>query len=149
MGVKQLKHLAQLTLLVMRASTIVFDSIKSWREIRDRRITERVLSYGARGTETAFALEALVTELEGGYRAQLFPTGASRNCIYYYGLRPKWWACFYLLILSMNPYVNSPCFLEPNNITYSFLKTDGSDFEQKIQENTQLIFVESPGSLLL
>lgn len=60
---------------VMRASTIVFDSIKSWRDVRDRRATERVLSYGARGTETAFALEALVTELEGGHRAQLFPTG--------------------------------------------------------------------------
>ncbi|EPT0562166.1 PLP-dependent transferase, partial [Escherichia coli] len=60
---------------VMRASTIIFDSIATWRDARSRRETERLLSYGARGTETAFALEELVTELEGGYRAQLFPTG--------------------------------------------------------------------------
>ncbi len=70
-----LQHQGPINPPVMRASTIVFDSIKSWRDVRDRRATERVLSYGARGTETAFALESLVTELEGGYRAQLFPTG--------------------------------------------------------------------------
>ncbi len=135
---------------VMRASTIVFDSIKSWREIRDRRITERVLSYGARGTETAFALEALVTELE---------RWLSSTALSYRGLAA--------IAFTIMGYARSgghvlfadsvyepvrkiaSAFLEPNNITYSFLKTDGSDFEQKIQENTQLIFVESPGSLLL
>ncbi|EIZ2109823.1 PLP-dependent transferase [Salmonella enterica] len=61
-------------LSVMRARTIIFDSIATWRDARSRRETERLLSYGARGTETAFALEELVTGLQGGYRAQLFPS---------------------------------------------------------------------------
>ncbi|HGM9785447.1 TPA: cystathionine beta-lyase [Proteus mirabilis] len=133
---------------VMRASTIVFDSIKSWREIRDRRITERVLSYGARGTETAFALEALVTELEGGYRAQLFPTGLAAIAFTIMGYARSGGHVLFADSVYEPVRKIASAFLEPNNITYSFFKTDGSDFEQKIQENTQLIFVESPGSLL-
>ncbi|MGL4860565.1 MAG: PLP-dependent transferase [Enterobacteriaceae bacterium] len=42
----------------MRASTILFDSLENWRSVRQRRASERQLSYGARGTETAFALES-------------------------------------------------------------------------------------------
>lgn len=46
---------------VMRASTILFESLEIWRDVRKRRENERLLSYGARGTDNAFALEQLVT----------------------------------------------------------------------------------------
>lgn len=61
--------------VVMRASTILFKDYDTWQKYRKLRATDRVLSYGARGTTTNFELEKLVCELEGGYRAQLFPTG--------------------------------------------------------------------------
>ena len=43
--------------------------------MRARRASERLFTYGARGNPTAFALEDMVTELEGGYRTRLFPSG--------------------------------------------------------------------------
>ena len=55
--------------VVMRASTILFKDYDTWQKYRKLRATDRVLSYGARGTTTNFELEKLVCELEGGYRA--------------------------------------------------------------------------------
>ena len=60
---------------VTRASTYVFDSVAQWRETRQRRAQERVASYGARGTDSTYALEDALVLLEGGYRAKVFPTG--------------------------------------------------------------------------
>ncbi|WP_260282389.1 cystathionine beta-lyase [Proteus terrae] len=147
-GRQEIKTSGPINPPVMRASTIVFDSIKSWRDVRDRRATERVLSYGARGTETAFALEALVTELEGGYRAQLFPTGLAAIAVTIMGYARSGGHVLFADSVYEPVRKIASAFLEPNNIAYSFFKTDGSDFEQKIQQNTQLIFVESPGLLL-
>lgn len=60
---------------VSRASTYVFESVAQWREVRERRNTERLPSYGARGTDSTFALEDALIELEGGYRAKAYCTG--------------------------------------------------------------------------
>ncbi|WP_239687973.1 PLP-dependent transferase, partial [Pseudomonas asplenii] len=60
---------------VTRLSTVLFDNVAQMRDARRRRDHEQVLSYGARGNPTAFALEDLVSELEGGYRTRLFGTG--------------------------------------------------------------------------
>ena len=69
---------------VVRASTVLFDSVAQQREMRARRDTERLFTYGARGNPTNFALEDMVTMLEGGYRTRLFPSGlaaaAMRAC---------------------------------------------------------------------
>lgn len=51
---------------VTRLSTVLFDNLAQMRDARARRDHERVLSYGARGNPTAFALEDLVTEAGGG-----------------------------------------------------------------------------------
>lgn len=41
---------------IMRASTILFKDHDTWQKYRELRKTERVLSYGARGTTTNFEL---------------------------------------------------------------------------------------------
>ncbi|SQI38664.1 Cystathionine beta-lyase [Leminorella richardii] len=133
---------------VMRASTIVFDSITTWRDARKRRETERLLSYGARGTETAFALEELVTELEGGYRAQLFPTGLAAIAVTIMGYARAGGHVLFADSVYEPVRKIAKSFLTPNNISYDFFKTDGSDFESKLRPDTQLVFAESPGSLL-
>ena len=48
--------------VVMRASTILFKDYDTWQKYRKLRATDRVLSYGARGTTTNFELEKLVCE---------------------------------------------------------------------------------------
>ncbi|EIE6438164.1 cystathionine beta-lyase [Salmonella enterica] len=133
---------------VMRASTIIFDSIATWRDARSRRETERLLSYGARGTETAFALEELVTELEGGYRAQLFPTGLAAIAVTTMSYAHAGGHVLFADSIYEPVRKIASSFLAPNNISYDFFKTNGSDFESKLRPETQLVFAESPGSLL-
>jgi cystathionine beta-lyase len=133
---------------VMRASTIIFDNLASWRDVRDRRANERLLSYGARGTETTFELESLITELEGGYRAQVFPTGLAAIAVTVLGYARA--GGHVLFADSVYEPVRKICssILTPNNISFDFFKADCSDFEQKLRPETQLVFVESPGSLI-
>ena len=133
---------------VSRMSTVLFDSLDDLRDARSRRDSERVLSYGARGNPTAFALEDLVTELEGGYRTRLFGTGlaaVAQTFLAY--LRPG----DHVLITDA---VYSPVrqvaeqFLKPFGIQYSYFSADGSGLEQLLQANTKMVYAEIPGSLL-
>jgi cystathionine beta-lyase len=133
---------------VSRMSTVLFDSLHEMRDARKRRDSERVLSYGARGNPTAFELEDLVTELEGGYRTRLFGTGlaaVAQTFLAY--LRPG----DHVLITDA---VYSPVrqvaeeFLAPFGIEYSFFAADGSGIEGLLQANTKMVYAEVPGSLL-
>ncbi|MEO6677591.1 MAG: cystathionine beta-lyase [Pseudomonas sp.] len=133
---------------VTRLSTVLFDNLAQMRDARSRRDHERVLSYGARGNPTAFALEDLVTELEGGYRTRLFGTGlaaVAQTFLAY--LRPG----DHVLITDA---VYSPVrrlareFLQPFGIEVSYFAPDASDLAAKLQTNTKMVYTEVPGSLL-
>lgn len=133
---------------VTRLSTVLFDNLAQMRDARARRDSERVLSYGARGNPTAFALEDLVTELEGGYRTRLFGTGlAAISQTFLTYLRPG----DHVLITDA---VYSPVrrlaqeFLEPFGIQVSYFAPDGSDVQAQLRANTKMIYTEVPGSLL-
>ncbi|MFJ3521155.1 cystathionine beta-lyase [Pseudomonas sp. NPDC090203] len=133
---------------VSRMSTVLFDSLRDMREARKRRDTERVLTYGARGNPTAFELEDLVTELEGGYRTRLFSTGLGAVAqVFLSYLRPG----DHILITDA---VYSPVrqvaeeFLKPFGIQYSYFNADGSGLQERLQANTRMVYAEVPGSLL-
>ena len=133
---------------VMRASTVLFDTIATWRDTRARRDDERLLSYGTRGTQTAFALEEALVALEGGYRAQLFPTGLAAIAMVFVA---------YLrsgdhVLVSDAVYwpVRKLCddFLAANGIEFTYYAADGSDLEAKLKPNTRMVYAECPGSLV-
>ncbi|MCW8277315.1 cystathionine beta-lyase [Pseudomonas sp. PCH199] len=133
---------------VSRLSTVLFDNLAQMRDARARRDSERVLSYGARGNPTAFALEDLVTELEGGHRTRLFGTGlaaVAQTFLAY--LRPG----DHVLITDA---VYAPVrrlareLLEPFDIQVSYFAPDGSDLQAQLQANTKMVYTEVPGSLL-
>ena len=133
---------------VTRLSTVLFDNLAQMRDARARRDHERVLSYGARGNPTAFALEDLVTELEGGYRTRLFGTGlAAVAQVFVAYLRPG----DHVLITDA---VYAPVrrlareFLQPFGIEVSYFAANGHDLEAQLQANTKMIYTEVPGSLL-
>ena len=133
---------------VMRASTVVFDTMADWRSTRQRRDTEQVLSYGARGTHTTFALENALTELEGGYRTKLYSTGlAAAGMMLLACLRPG----DHLLITdSVYQPVRALCheLLTPMGIACEFYAADGHDLAARLRDNTRMIYAEVPGSLL-
>ncbi|SDT29399.1 cystathionine beta-lyase [Pseudomonas asplenii] len=133
---------------VTRLSTVLFDNVAQQRDARSRRDSERLLSYGARGNPTAFALEDLVTELEGGYRTRLFGTGlaaVAQTLLAY--LRPG----DHVLITDG---VYGPVrrlaseFLGPFGIEVEYFPADGRDLESRLRANTRMVYCEVPGSLL-
>ncbi|SDW70379.1 cystathionine beta-lyase [Pseudomonas syringae] len=133
---------------VTRLSTVLFDSLSEMRDVRKRRDSERLLSYGARGNPTGFALEDLVTELEGGYRTRLFSSGlaaVAQTFLAY--LRPG----DHVLLTDA---VYSPVrrvaqeFLQPFGIEVSYYAADGRGLEAQLQDNTRMVYAEVPGSLL-
>lgn len=133
---------------VVRASTVLFDNTAHQREMRLRRGEERVFTYGARGNPTNYALEDMVSELEGAYRTRLFPTGLAAIAMTLLSyLKPG----DHLL---MSDSVYEPArklvesFLTPYNIRCTFFAADGSDVEEKIEPGTRMIYAECPGSLV-
>ncbi len=134
--------------VLMRASTILFKDYDTWQHYRDLRKDQRVLSYGARGTTTNFELEKLVCELEGGHRAQLFPTGLAALAMVLLNYAET--GAHFVVSDAIYGPVRTVCdlFLKKVGVTVTFCKADCSDVAEKIQENTKLLLVESPGSIL-
>lgn len=133
---------------LVRASTILFENVAQLRDARARRNSERLLTYGARGNPTAYALEDLITELEGGYRTRLYPTGlaAITQALIAY-LKP---GDHVLIADSVYEPVRhfASQFFERYGIAYSFFAADGRGVEALIRPETRLIYAESPGSLV-
>ncbi|GGK04872.1 cystathionine beta-lyase [Pseudomonas matsuisoli] len=128
---------------VVRWSSVLFDNLKRMRETESR----GQLSYGANGNPTAQALEAFVTELEGGHGTRLYATGlAAIAQMFQSYLRPG----DHVLITDA---VYGPVrrlannFLAPFGIEFEYFAADGCDIESLIRPNTAMVYAEVPGSL--
>ena len=60
---------------VYHASTILSKNIAEWESRPDPRTHFGVVRYGLSGTPTTFALEELLAQIEGGYRAAIVCSG--------------------------------------------------------------------------
>ena len=130
-----------------RASTFVFPTVSDWRDTRARRDTERLNSYGARGTDSTRALEDALIELEQGHRAAMFPTGQAAIAVTLLAyLSP---GDHLLMTDAAYEPVRRFCSeqLPRQGVEVTYYKPDGSDLEKKIQDNTRVMYVECPGSL--
>jgi len=131
---------------LIRMSTALFDSVAEMRDLRERRDHERVVTYGARGTPTAHALEDVITALEGGYRTRLFPTGlAAIAQVFLSYLAP---GDHVLITDSVYQPVRflAERLLTRFGIRFDFFAADGSDVLARITPKTRLIYQEVPGS---
>ncbi len=133
---------------VVRTSTVVFSSHQAWVNNRKKRDHERILSYGARGTQTHFELEKMVANLESAAGVQLCPTGLAALSFVLICMTSS--GGHILITDGIYGPVRSFCekFLKKNNVTVDFIKADACDVEEKITHNTQLILAETPGSIL-
>jgi cystathionine beta-lyase len=132
---------------VTRASTYVFESVSQWRQTRAAREEQRIASYGARGTDSTFALEDALVELEGGHRAQLFPTGQAAIAALMLGLLQP--GDHVLVTDAVYEPVRRLCanHLRRLGIHVEFYLPDGSDIASRLRPETKLIYAECPGSL--
>jgi cystathionine beta-lyase len=132
---------------IRRASTILFPSVSDF-DRRYHRLEPYRMTYGINGTETTFALERSLAELEGGYAAIATNSGLSAITHTMLGLCS---AGDHLLVTD-NCYepVRSFCdqMLARLGIMIEYFDPlVGAGIEALIRPETRLVHLESPGSL--
>lgn len=132
---------------VYRASTVLYENVAAVRATRARRAErERTFSYGTAGNPTTFALEDMITDLEGGFRTRLSTSGMTALA---FGLMPFVRPGDHFLITeaAYEPVRNfAKAYMEPWGVTCEIYKADGSDIENRFKPNTKLVYAEVPGS---
>ncbi len=134
---------------VQRASTIVFDSVSDMKHAVKNR-GNQTLFYGRRGTTTHFALQEAITELENGAGCALYPCGAAAitQAILSFVKTGD-----HILMVD-NAYEPTRDFCDKilANLGVSTTYYDpmiGEGIKALIQDNTRILFLESPGSLTM
>ncbi len=133
---------------IVKGSTYLFDNLEQWRAARSKRESERVLSYGARGNETLYALEDAITTLEGGFRTKLFPTGLAAIATTLLGCLKS--GDHLLISDGIYDPMRQLCenLLQNYGITHSYFTPTDPEWERHLLPQTRMVYVESPGSLL-
>ncbi|ESP90960.1 cystathionine beta-lyase [Pseudoalteromonas luteoviolacea] len=135
--------------VVQRASTVVFDSVADMHEaIKER--GNRTLFYGRRGTNTHYALQDALTELENGAGCALYPSGAaaiSQSLLSFLKSGDH-----LLMVDTAYEPTRDLCdkILSGLGITTTYYDPMiGAGIKDLIQENTKVLFLESPGSITM
>lgn len=134
---------------VQRASTVVFNSVEEKRKATINR-ANKTLFYGRRGTNTHFAFQEAMTEIEGGVGCALYPCGtaAISNAI--------------LSFVETGDHILmvDTCYEPTRDFCDKIMKKMGvettyyspligEEIRELIQPNTRILFLESPGSITM
>lgn len=135
--------------VIQRTSSVIFDSLEE-KSYATRHRTNGVLFYGRRGTQTHFAFQEAMTELECGAGSVLYPSGAAAitNSILSFACSGE-----HILVTgsAYDPTQNfCDTILAKLNIeTTYFSPLIGEDIANLIRPNTSIVFLESPGSITM
>ncbi|WP_019677202.1 cystathionine beta-lyase [Arsukibacterium perlucidum] len=132
---------------VVRASTIIFDTFSELKQATLQR-GNRVPFYGRRGTDTHFALQEAICELEGGAGCALYPCGAAAVSGALLAFLQS--GDHLLMVDSVYEPTRALCdkLLKGFGIETTYYDPQiGSAIAGLIKANTKVIFLESPGSL--
>lgn len=134
---------------VVRTSTVRFENTQAHADYHHRRAAgERVAAYGRHGLDTHQALEDAVTQLEGGYRAFLTPSGLSAISLVLLALlSPGDHALVADSVYSPVRRVDTTL-LQRLGITLEYFSPARDDLATLLRPNTRLVYLESPSSLL-
>ena len=135
---------------VVRASTIIFKSMKDIRKTQNRAKKDPTgghFDYGRQGTSTTHVLQKILTKIEECYHVFLTPTGFGSVFL----------AIFSVVRPGDEIFVADPVYSPTRLLTQDFLKEfniktifynphDLKTLEKNITKKTKLIFVENPGS---
>ena len=141
---------APVSLPSMRTSTVRFESLDALDRAMARRLAgERAITYGRSGMDTHRALEDIFMQLEGGTYCVLAPSGMAAINIAFLGLLKTGdhalvADCVYGPVRNLDRTL-----LRGLGIEVSYFSPGRDDVAALIRPNTRLIYVESPGSLLL
>jgi cysteine-S-conjugate beta-lyase len=136
---------ASLTVPTYRASTIVYDGPESFAKRRQRGLDGYM--YGTHGTPTTRTLEAQLTELHGGVRTVLLPSGLSAVTIVMLAVLLP--GDRVLIPDTIYPPARAFCanYLKPRGIDHAvYDPLIGAGIADLIDSRTKLVWIESPGS---
>ncbi|HHR5901881.1 TPA: cystathionine beta-lyase [Providencia alcalifaciens] len=135
--------------VIQRTSSVIFDSVEDKKHaIRNR--ANGVLVYGRRGTQTHFAFQEAMTELECGAGCVLYPSGAAAitNAIM------SFISAGDHILVTGSAYDPTQNFCDKiltglNIETNYFDPLIGDKIADLIRPNTKIVFLESPGSITM
>jgi cystathionine beta-lyase len=141
---------------VHRTSTILFPTLKAYHDAENGKDFYNVgdgekaidYSYAITGTPTTFALQRAITELEGGQHTLICPSGLSAITTTLLALLSA--GDHILMTDSVYGPTRRFCNRKLKRFGIETTYYDpliGGDIDKLIQDNTKLIFTESPGSL--
>src|SRR5690349_4028787 len=136
---------ASLTVPTYRASTIVFDGPDAFAKRRQRGPDGYI--YGTYGTPTTRMLEAQLTELHGGVRSVVLPSGLSAVTTTMLAVLMP--GDRVLIPDTVYPPARAFCanYLKPRGIDYTvYDPLIGAGIADLIDSRTRLLWIESPGS---
>lgn len=135
--------------VIQRTSSVIFDSVEDKKyAVRNR--ANGVLIYGRRGTQTHFAFQEAMTELECGAGCVLYPSGAAAitNAIMSFINAGDH------ILVTGSAYDPTQNFCDKiltslNVETNYFDPLIGDKIADLIRPNTKIVFLESPGSITM
>ncbi|MTC14307.1 cystathionine beta-lyase [Providencia alcalifaciens] len=135
--------------VIQRTSSVIFDSVEDKKHaVRNR--ANGVLMYGRRGTQTHFAFQEAMTELECGAGCVLYPSGAAAitNAIMSFINAGDH------ILVTGSAYDPTQNFCDRiltglNVETNYFDPLIGDKIADLIRPNTKIVFLESPGSITM
>ncbi len=135
--------------VIQRASSLVFDSVEAKKFATVNR-AKGELFYGRRGTLTHFSLQEAMVELEGGVGCALYPCGAAAisNAILSFVVAGDH------VLMTGGAYEPTQDFcnviLSDMNVSTTYYDpTIGAGIAELVQENTKVVFLESPSSVTM
>ncbi|MEO0368587.1 MAG: cystathionine beta-lyase [Pseudomonadota bacterium] len=134
---------------LVRASTIIFDSVQDLAQSGKRR-SESVEYYGRRGTQTTFAFQEAMCELENAAGCFVYPSGTSAITASLLSFLDQ--GDHLLMVDSVYEPTRDFCSgtLADKGVEVSFYDPcDNASLAERIKDNTRVIFLESPGSLTM
>lgn len=131
---------------VQRASTVLFPTLEAYEAAGAEKFT--ALRYGRHGTQTTFALQDALAELEGGFRSIMLPSGVAAISATLMAIAKPG---SHILVCD-NVFAPTRKFCENHlrrigvDITY-FPSTAGAEIAELFRNETVAVYCESPGSL--
>ncbi|CAM3809088.1 cystathionine beta-lyase [Pseudomonas sp. S 311-6] len=141
---------APVSLPAMRTSTVRFADLAALENAQRRKAAgERAITYGRSGMETHRALEDAFVALEGGSHCVLAPSGLAALTLVFFSLLGA--GDHALVVDSVYGPVRhfDNMLLKKMGVEITYFTPGVDDLESLIRPNTRLLYLESPGSLLL
>ncbi|MEI2416635.1 cystathionine beta-lyase [Orrella sp. JC864] len=141
---------AAVSLPAMRTSTVRFADLAALDAAQERKAAgERAVTYGRSGLDTHRALEDVFSQLEGGARTILAPSGLAAITLVFLGLLKAGEHalvadCVYGPVRHLDH-----ALLRGLGIEITYFDPAGANLAELVRPQTRMVYAESPGSLLM